>query len=268
MAVSSSPVSSGVESPVFRAHLDKDPLVQQISQGVSSALKTTEFSASKDALESVWMTLVEKGVVELVDSDPKVRPYVNLQRIVEHILSEKLRRGEICNLSGVIHTPMPATPLCITDDAIPEGVVHPSVAVDSNSMSTVKARATSVRDFLREGGDLYIVYPNAEGANKRPQEALDIYQAEQAHYPVHLFDCPLKSRSIESELVGAYYLFNDTQGKQFAFAIRMSQANSPQENIQFGMWFGEASQPEIKEWISHVVSHVQPLSDRVLPDIR
>jgi hypothetical protein len=266
MAAVSSRSSENTDASVILSH--KDLLVQQINTEVSFALKAEQFSDCKEALKSAWTTLVDQGVFEVVDADPKVRPYVHLQAIVEHVLSEQLKRGEIRNLRGVIHTPLPATPLCIKEKVIPEGVVHPSVAGNSESISTVKERATTIRDFLREGGDLYVVYPNAEGADKRPQEALDIYQENQAAYPAHLFDCPLKSVSMERQLVGAYYLFNDNQGKEFAFAIRITQASDPQENMQFGLWFGAANQPEIKEWISHVIGAVQPLSERVLPDIR
>lgn len=50
--------------------------------------------------------------MEIEGTDQDVRPYfVALQGVIEHVLSCELQ-NEIRSLLGIIHTPMPATPLC------------------------------------------------------------------------------------------------------------------------------------------------------------
>jgi len=59
-----------------------------------------------------------------------------------------------------------------------------------------------------------------------------------------------------NDLVGAFYLFKNTEGKLFAFAIKMTQANSPQELSSFGLWFGEMGKSPVNDRISNVIENI------------
>ncbi|MCV6900806.1 hypothetical protein OE165_27625, partial [Escherichia coli] len=48
-------------------------------------------------------------------------------------------------------------------------------------------------------------------------------------------------------------LFKSAEGKTFAFAIKMTQANSPQDLGSFGLWFGEVNKSPIQNRISSVL---------------
>ncbi|MFA6915359.1 MAG: hypothetical protein WC222_03100 [Parachlamydiales bacterium] len=225
---------------------DKDPFIQNIHSRVIETikhsdsvpgLKSEEFNTLKAGLLERWNALIEKGVFEITASDQEVRPYfVALQGIVEHVLSNELGNS-VRSLTGVIHTPMPATPLC-TKGNVSEELVDSSIEKDPLRLFTVKARTTIIRDYLFHGGDLYVVYPK-EGLTKRTAIQQQIYKNELNTYPSHLFDRPLDCECIDNDLIGASYLFKTSDGKLFAFAIKIPQANSPQELGCFGLWFGE-----------------------------
>ena len=75
-------------------------------------LRSEQFALLKEKICRTWKELVQEGVVTVSDTDKEVRPnFVALQGIMEHVLSLELK-GEVKALTGIIHTPMPATPLC------------------------------------------------------------------------------------------------------------------------------------------------------------
>ena len=204
--------------------------------------------------------MVEKGVVEVTATDREIRPYfVALQGIIEHVLAYELNKS-VKALTGVIHTPMPATPLCMEGNVSKE-LVDPSIEGDPLRLFTVKARTTIIRDYLFQGGDLYIVYPQ-DGIDKRTEIQQQIYKKELANYPLHLFDRPLNCTSIENHLVGAFYLFKDNRGKLFGFSIKMTQANDPQEAESFGLWFGELNASPVRNRISAIIEGVLKYSQQ------
>ena len=240
---------------------DKDLIIQNIHSKVMETinhsdnvpgLKSEEFNSLKVGISERWNELVDKGVLQVTATDKDVRPYfVALQGIIEHVLAYELNKS-IKSLTGVIHTPMPATPLC-TEGNVSKELVDPSIEEDPLRLFTVKARTTIIRDYLFQGGDLHVVYPK-QGIAKRTEIQVQIYQKELDNYPSHLFDRPLECASIENDLVGAFYLFKNSDGKQFGFAIKMTQANNPQDLGSFGLWFGEVNNKSpINERITSVL---------------
>lgn len=214
-------------------------------------LNSKEFPALKTEISKTWSGLLEKGFLEKSGADKDVRPYfVAIQGIVEHVLASELQ-GNVKALVGVIHTPMPATPLCSKGE-ISKELVTPSIESDPARLFTVKARTTIVRDYLFKGGDLHVVYPK-DGYDKRTEEQQKIYKQELATYPNHLFDVPLNCASIPTDLIGATYLFQDKSGNKFIFAIKMTQAKDPQDTGNFGLWFGSVDHPGIQGRL-HAVS--------------
>jgi hypothetical protein len=214
-------------------------------------LRSEEFNSLKIGIAERWNELVEKGFLEITATDKEVRPYfVALQGIIEHVLAYELNKS-VKSLTGVIHTPMPATPLC-TEGNVSEELVDPSIEEDPLRLFTVKARTTIIRDYLFQGGDLYVVYPK-EGMAKRGEIQQQIYRKELENYPSHLFDHPLDIGSIDNDLIGAFYLFKNADGKVFAFAIKMTQANSPQDSGSFGLWLDEVSKSPVQDRISSVL---------------
>lgn len=218
-------------------------------------LKSEEFPALKGEISRLWNSLSQEGAVEICGTDKEIRPlFVALQAVIEHALAAALQK-EIRTLKGVIHTPMPATPLC-TKGAISKELVSPSIEIDPIRLFTVKARATIVRDYLFKGGELYIAYPK-QGWYQRTEEQQAIYGQELMNFPTHLFDVPLNCVSIPDDLIGATYLFQDQLGKLFVFAIKMTQAKDPKAMGNFGLWFGSIDTPVIQERLDAVSSYLE-----------
>lgn len=213
-------------------------------------LKPEEFSKLRSEISKAWDTLVQEGVLEVSGTDKDIRPiYVALQGIVEDVLSNTLNE-EIRSLKGIIHTPMPATPLC-TKGEISKGLVDPSIENDPNRIQTVKARTTIVRDFLAKGGKLIVAYPKP-GYQKRTEEQRTIYNQELKNYPNHLINTPLDCENIPTDLIGATYFFQDQSGKTFVFGIKMTQANDPKDIGHFGLYFGPLDHPAIQKRVQAV----------------
>jgi hypothetical protein len=249
---------------------DKDPLIQNIDFKVIKTiehsenvpgLKSDEFNSIKKGVKELWTELVKRGVIEITATDKEIRPYfVALQGIIEHVLASELGEKNLQSLTGVIHTPMPATPFC-TEGSISNELVDPSITGDPLRLFTVKARTTIMRDYLFQGGDLYVVYPK-DGINKRNEIQQQVYKNELTNYPTHLFDCPLDCESIPEDLIGAFYLFRNNKGKLFAFAIKMTQANNPQDLGGFGLWFAEFGNSGVNDRISNVWSYILKYSSQ------
>lgn len=251
----------------------RDPFIQNIHSKVMEVidhadevpgLNSAEFKDLKKGIRERWNKLIEEGVLEVTDTDKEVRPYfVALQAIVEHVLAYELNKS-VKSLTGVIHTPMPATPLC-TEGDVSKDLVAASIEEDPFRLFTVKARSTIIRDYLLQGGDLYVVYPK-EGLSKRNESQQQIYKKELENYPAYLFDHPLDCESIENNLVGAFYLFKNLEGKLFAFAIKMSQANNPQDASSFGLWFSEFNETfPIHERILNISDNVLKYAFQPIP---
>jgi hypothetical protein len=213
-------------------------------------LKSEEFSILRTEISKTWDSLFKEGVLEVIGKDKEVRPYfVAIQGVLEHVLASELQQN-IKVLKGVIHTPMPATPLCSKGEISIE-LVDPSIEIDPARLFTVKARTTIARDYLFKGGNLYVVYPKG-GYDKRTEEQQKIYKEELSNFPNHLFDIPLDCESIPTELIGATYLFQDQLGNKFIFAIQMTQAKDPQDIGNFGLWFGPIHHSAIQKRLQAV----------------
>lgn len=213
-------------------------------------LKSEQFSALREGIAERWDKLEKEGVLLVKGTDSEVRPYfVALQGIVEHVLAIELNKS-ITNPLGIILTPMPATPLCMNGE-VSSKLVDPSIANDPMRLFTVKARATIVRDYLAQGGILYVAYPK-DGFIKRTLQQQEIYLQELKNYPENLIDIKLDCAELDPEVIGATYFFTTTEGEEYVFAIKMTQANNPQDSGTFGLWYGPAEHPAIKARVAQV----------------
>ncbi|MDR3624931.1 MAG: hypothetical protein P4L16_07325 [Chlamydiales bacterium] len=218
-------------------------------------LKREELIALRQDIVDSWDSLVRDGVIEVSGTDREVRPiFVAIQGAVEHVLSSSLQK-EVKVLKGIIHTPMPATPLC-TKGEVSKELVDPSLEIEPASLYTVKARTTIIRDYLTKGGMLYNVYPK-NGFKARTQEQQQIYVEELSNYSKTLCDVPIACESIPEELVGATYLFQDEHGDVFVFAIKMTQAKNPKMNGNFGIWFGSICNTDIQKRVQDVIGFLE-----------
>lgn len=259
-------------SPISSLSLPRDPFIQNIYEKVMQTINnadqvpgynSTIYNTLKTGLSEKWGKLVETGLLEERGTDADIRPYfVSLQGIIEHVLASELKKS-VSSLTGVIHTPAPATPLCTIGEVSAE-LVDKAVVEDPLRLFTVKARSTILRDYLFQGGELYVVYPS-KGLEVRNGEQKKIYATELEKYPTRLFNRPLTCDAIANDKVGAFYLFKNNEGKLFAFAIKMTQANATQPQGDFALWFGEYNNSAIKERITEIEKDVLKYSSQPIP---
>lgn len=217
--------------------------------------KTIEMSEKlqslREGLVDLSGMLFQTGFATKSEEDQKVRPYfVTLQGIMEQNLAFEMKRGKIKRVVGIIHTPTPATPLC-TEGDISERLVHSSLEQDENRLLTVKARADIIRDFLDFGCTLYVVYPEG-GLEKRTDQQKLVYYKALEDYSNNLHDFQLKQSDMDHDMVGASYLFEDDEGREYLFSIKAYQANAPADDNTWSMWFGETSNPEVAKRLTRV----------------
>ncbi len=218
-------------------------------------LRTIGLSEKLDELRpglfDLFNDLNQQGFVSKQLNDQSVRPYfVTLQGVMEQNLAYELQRGKIKNLVGIIHTPTPATPLCTHGD-ISEKLVDPTLLEDNKRLFTVRARADIVRDFLDLGGTLYAVYPQG-GLEKRTIDQQNIYLKTLKDHPKNLIDAELATSTIDHDLVGASYLFEDDCGEHHLFSLRAYQANAPSDDNTWSMWYGKVSEPHIAKRLARL----------------
>lgn len=207
------------------------------------APQTEEINTLFDQLE------VNRQVLETGSDDLRIK-YVHVQGCIEHMLAKKQALGEISGLTGIIHTPLPATPLCVKPES--------TSSIDPKKWETVLSRAQIVREYLLKGSTLYIVYPEG-GLQKRTPEQQKIYAEALEQFADNLIDCTLATPEIEPDMIGATYLFYDKDNQPYAFSIKARQITDMQPQAEWGMWFGPLSNENISARVEAILEYLTPL---------
>ncbi|MFN0065171.1 MAG: hypothetical protein ACKVOH_02920, partial [Chlamydiales bacterium] len=202
-----------------------------------------------DALEK------KSYVLEQGKDDLRVK-FVLSQGCIEHVLACAQTLGEITELVGMIHTPMPATPLCTEPTEVDTALLDESMRHDLDKLLTLRFRAQIVREYLTKGGTLFCLYPKG-GLEKRTIKQQEIYFQELAKYPAHLFDWVLQCEKMDPDMIGATYFFRDREGDLYTFSIKARQANDPQELFEWGLWFGLVEEQPVQRRICHIMDYLK-----------
>ena len=183
--------------------------------------------------------------------------FIRLQASFEHVMACYQALGEITRLVGVIHTPTPATPLCIRpEEGVTVGILDERIRWDSDKLLTVCSRARIVREYLMKGGQLYIAYPQG-GLEKRSEGQRVVYLEALKEFQNGLFDSVLNCNEMNSDMIGATYLFKNIYNQVFAFSIKGRQANDVRPESEWGIWFGEIQLPKVRERIDLIFDYLK-----------
>lgn len=232
---------------------------------VKTCIEKDEAVDSKDEMLSLLDSLRNQGsVVETGGDDLRVK-FVTIQSALEHVLACEQAAGVIDQVVCVIHTPTPPTPLCMYPNEGPTpGLLDSSIAEDPRKLYTVQSRAQTLREILLKGGTIYAVYP-VGGLAKRTAEQQKIYQEMIAQFPNGLMDWGLYIDSLPADKIGATCFFRDHQGHSYAYSIQATQANSPQQESVWGLWFGNIEDEVVSERVTSVFDYLDSVGG---PDIR
>lgn len=229
----------------------QDPYLSQLLTRVETYIQQETAYHDKPSMVQLIHELQGSPVYLESGSDALRVKFVAVQGAFEHVLSLAYASGELVELVGYIHTPAPATPLCMRPDENPAGLMTGSNSQDFDRRLAVESRARIVRDYLRRGGKLNILYPK-NGFIKRSPEQQAIYLEALKEFP-NLMDGVLTCEAIPSDRIGATYLFSDQEGVIYAFAIKSYQANDSKENAEWGFWLGRLTDPSIRARIDAIV---------------
>jgi len=194
-------------------------------------------------------------IVEQAD-DSVLRPkYVSVQAAFEQILAQELKLGRLKQVVAVIHTPLPATPLCMEGEIAP-GLVDTSLAKDEKRLYTVSKRSETLRALLQSGGTLMAAYPVLSRALRSPSQ-LAVFEGLLKKYVKNFFDAPMGCLEVAPEMIGATYIFETMQGEWLMFSIRFTQDISPQDPTSVGMWFGSVNKGPAAERLAQVSAYLR-----------
>ena len=182
---------------------------------------------------------------QMTGKDAEVRPlYVTAQGDFERALALFLEEKKVKFIGGIIHTPTPTTPLC-TKGEISDRLVNESMKGDQKRLYTIMKRPEIIREFLKNGGKLIVAYPE-KGKEKRTSEQLAIFEeAKKAHS--NLRGCPLPIDELDPEMIGATYYIRTNDNEFFAFSIMARQANAPEDDQTWAIWFGSKEDEEVND---------------------
>ncbi len=159
--------------------------------------------------------------------DHENRPlFVGLQALFERKLTSLLQQDSSITAMVLIHTPLPATPLC-------QALGEPGTF----------NRQEILQKLLQTGCTLFVIYP-AEGLRERNNEQRTVYQKNCETYPNTLRDCPLPIDSLPAELVGATYFLRQ-RDEEVVFSLKGYQINAPKDDGNWHVWYGNTSDPEV-----------------------
>ena len=101
--------------------------------------ETSLLSLKGDPL--ILKTLFSDGVIIEEGEDAKLRPrYVGTQSAFEQFFTHALASGTLKRVIAVIHTPLPATPVCTAGEVTPD-LVDPTLLQDEKRLQTVRDKA-------------------------------------------------------------------------------------------------------------------------------
>gem|GEM_PF-1029888 len=254
-------VKEPTEIRIASAKRRKQTFLQDFLHEVKTGVvQTDSLASSRETIFLLISELREKGHATGTGKDEQQRPiFVSTQGAIENSLSSFLGQGKIKKVIGIIHTPTPATPLCTKEGEISEHLVHPSFAGDEKRCHTIYSRAHIIRSYLNRGGILYVVYPK-EGIFKRTPEQRGIYKQELLNHPYGLFDVPI-TEELPPDAVGATYFITTADDDKIMFSIKASQANAPDDEQCWEMWFADIHNEDVQGRARKVLAITQDQSN-------
>lgn len=248
----------------MRCQYATDPFCKQMIDQVRACVEYNKGITCKEDINVLLNKLEKNTFVTQQGNDDFRAPFVHAQGCFEHVLSCAQVLGQITQLMGVIHTPMPATPLCTDlNDPLLGQLLDASISQDQDKLLTVRSRSQIVRDYLSKGGKLFVAYPRG-GLEKRSSDQQQFYFNALGQYPSSLVDTVLSCDQMDPDMIGATYVFKN-QNQWYAFSIKARQAADPQTNSEWALWFGRLNQPLVKD---RVLSIHKFLISNNGPDLR
>jgi hypothetical protein len=168
--------------------------------------------------------LVSSGSWSQQQNDAKNRDIaVGMQAVIETALMNGLINDPKSQLSVIVHTNNPPTPLCSEEAS--KSFFHPGVRDNLAVESTVTSRIKTNNMFLRLGHQ--VSFCSVYGTKRESPAHQAFFDAKLATHP-NLFAFQA-NHNPPVDLSGATYIYTNGQNEKTIIGIRITQANIPSE---------------------------------------
>lgn len=212
-----------------------------------------------DIVKLAVTPLRKSAVIEIAGTDRKTRPVaVSFQKAFEQSVLKMIDDKQVSQVTAIIHTRKPTTPLCNPrGEALPQ-TMHPDMKCDPKRCKTIQDRTVTLREMAKkESLNLYVAYPEG-GLLKRSPEEQRIYHQELSNaVNTSLHDTPLSCADMPDEIVGASYILKTNQGNELYFANNGKQAIDASGETLWRYWFGNLKDAPLNERYREVVNYLK-----------
>lgn len=201
-----------------------------------------------------WDLLKENNYIEHAEPDVEYRTrYVDLQGIIESALADEKN----INVTAIIHTALPPTPLRAADGEITPGLLSPEVAADPKLIATVTKRCNILRRFLANNKNLYAVYPISALSAAIPVPGIGIFNDLCSNFK-NLMNTPFEGGFAKNDLTGATYFIQMPEENEYTiFSTMALQANDAQPEAKWAMWYGLLSNLVVKQRAKQILNFLK-----------
>jgi hypothetical protein len=229
----------------------EDPFLQDLFEKVHKQFDYYyHFVESSKERGNVLLCELEKtGIVQKASLDQTDQLlFANIERIILDLLASYQEEGEIEDLVGIIHEPLPPLALC-------------SELQSGGKEEGIKSKAEIFKSYLDSEAILYMCYPH--GAKElRSEDEQKLYEHNLKLYFQNLFDRELFSEEFLTYFQGATFLFEKNQ-KQFAFCIHFPSSSSE----AWAIFLGDISENmRIKKRVDEIADYLQKTAALPIPE--
>ena len=243
-------------------NLDVNELKMTMLTDIASTIFSDDNLANdvKTDIAKMAITPMRKSTdIQIVGSDEKTRPVaVSFQKAFEQSVLKMIDEEQVSQVTAIIHTRKPTTPLCNpVGEALPQ-TMHPDMKCDPKRCKTVQDRTVTLREMAKkESLVLYVAYLK-DGLLQRSPEEQKIYRQE-LNNPAntHLHDTPLTCSNMPDEIVGASYILKTSRGNELYFANNGKQAIDATGETLWRYWFGNLKDSSVSQRYKEVVDYLK-----------
>ena len=197
--------------------------------------------------------------IQISGADNVSRPVaVSFQKAFEQSLVNMINESRITQVTAIIHTRQPTTPLCNPPGKVLTETLPPSMKSDTARRKTIEDRTITLRRMAKQPEiDLYVAYIH-NGLNKRSLEEQAIYRSEVSNPEnTSLHDSEMACKEMPDDIVGASYVITTRQGHRLYFGNNGVQAIDGTGNTLWRYWFGGLDNTTVNTRYQEVMDYLR-----------
>ncbi|MCW7551225.1 hypothetical protein NX722_00840 [Endozoicomonas gorgoniicola] len=197
--------------------------------------------------------------IQISGADTVSRPVaVSFQKAFEQSLVNMINESKITQVTAIIHTRQPTTPLCNSPGKVLAKTLPPSMMSDTARRKTIEDRTITLRRMAKQPEiDLYVAYIH-NGLNKRSLEEQAIYRSEVSNPEnTSLHDSEMACDEMPGDIVGASYVITTRQGHRLYFGNNGVQAIDGTGNTLWRYWFGGLDNATVNTRYKEVMDYLR-----------